>query len=132
MSSSRRARISFFRPQTPDPPDESSYSWNLEVLRECFHSPSEFISTRGDVARLADSRINRELAEAYEDLPGTRSGLTAATVGAGAATAILASLQTLWALLPGILSIFCGAVLVWAGMSRRVPVQRRRGLRTRD
>jgi hypothetical protein len=131
MLSSGRARLAFFRPRAPEPPDESSYSWDVEVLRECFHSPSEFISTRGDVARLADARINRELIEAYEDLPGTRSGLTAATVGAGAAAAILASLHTLWALLPGLLSLFCGAILVWAGMSHRAPVHSRRDVRTR-
>lgn len=134
MSRLRWRGVALFGPRSPEPPDDSSYSWELSVLREreCFHSRSEFISARGDVARLADARINRELVEAYEDLPGTRSGLTAATVGAGAAAAILTSLQTLWALLPGLLSVFCGAVWIWARRGRRVPIQPRPDLRTRD
>lgn len=130
MRSPWQAVMSFFQTRTPEPPDDSSYSWDLEVLRDSFHSPSEFISTRGDVAHVADSRISRELVAAYEDLPGTRSGLVAATVGTGMAATILASLQTLWALFPGLLSVFCCGVLVWAGMGRRVPIQRRRGPHT--
>jgi hypothetical protein len=106
-------------PRRPEPnPNESGFSWDPEHVSEYFHSPSEFTATRSDSLRQANERIDAQMADAYADLPGTRSGLVAATSGAGLAAVTLIVLESFWALLPGILFLAFAVVWRWATILR--------------
>jgi hypothetical protein len=121
------------RRRTQDPPDETGYMWDIEfvAVRESLHSSNEFIATRGDVERLAENEVRRQFADVYEGLPGARGGLTAATIGAGTATAFFVVMGTLWFVLPAVLAIVFVSVFFWAGGSRRpASTDRRRVMRT--
>ena len=72
-----------------------------------------------------DDDLWRGLARIYEGLPGARGGLTAATIGAGTATAFFAVLGTLWFVLPAVLAVVFTVVFFWVGGSRRSSTHRR-------
>lgn len=105
----------------PEPPDESGFVWDVDFIavRQSLHSSSEFVSARGDVERLAENEVRRHFDDLYEGLPGARGGLTAATIGAGTATAFFAVMGTLWFVLPAVLAVIFILVFFWAGGRRR-------------
>ena len=111
----------------PEPPDESGFVWDVDfvAVRESLHPSSEFVSARGDVDRLAENEVRRHFDDLYEGLPGARGGLTAATIGAGTATAFFAVMGTLWFVLPAVLAVVFTVVFFWVGGSRRSSTHRR-------
>ena len=86
---------------------------------------STLLSARGDVDRLAENEVRRHFDDLYEGLPGARGGLTAATIGAGTATAFFAVMGTLWFVLPAVLAVVFTVVFFWVGGSRRSSTHRR-------
>lgn len=98
---------------TPRPRDP----WSQSFVDDHMYEPAGFYSDRESSLAQVDNAIDARMTEIYRSLPGERLGFIASLAGTVAATVWLTLLGTMWAIIPGVITLSIAAVWIIAGSS---------------